>query len=154
MDFSLARRYDRKWLLKEEIVFNALEDAMVAKMDTLTHQWHCSAAARSNMWDENSDDFEFHRKQADKTYKAIGRLTLPWYKWAEEMSLAEMWQKFKEYEKDPEFQAWRKGKKSELQKVKSAAEAEAKTLQAIAEARKQAEQLKQQRRSKHGGLRK
>lgn len=120
-----------------------LEDQLANDINRLIHAWHCGAA-RSNMWDEKGEDFEFHRKEADKSYKAIGRLTLPWYNdWAPEKSLKELWDDFKAVEKDPEFQRWRVSKKAEMRAKRDKAVAEQKSLMAVMA--KQAERAKAQR---------
>ncbi len=155
LNFSEFRRYDRYWLLKEQVVFDALEDRLAIKMNELVHHWN-SGAARSNIWDEKGDDFEFHRKEADKAYKAIGRLALPWYNaWEPEKSLSEVWLDFKEHEKDPEFQVRRKVIKAHLQAIDDKAKSEmrsmANVLQRQKEHMKAVAQKKQ--RGKHGRLR-
>lgn len=136
-------------------MLEVLEDQLANEMNRLTHAWHCGAA-RSNMWDEKGEDFEFHRKETDKSYKAIGRLTLPWYNdWAPEKSLKEMWDDFKAVEKDPEFQKWRIAEKAKLREKRDKGVAEQKALAAIIQ--KQTERLKAQRAQaqqvKHAGLR-
>ena len=128
-----------------------LEDQLARDINRLAHAWHCGAS-RSNLWDEKGEDFEFHRKEADKAYKAIGRLTLPWYNdWAPEKSLKEMWLDFKEVEKDPEFQKWRAAKKAEMRAKRDQALAEQQALATVMEKRKA--QLAEQR-VKDAGLRK
>lgn len=153
LNFAEFRRYDGRWLLKEQIVFDALEDQLVVKMQEMVHHWN-AGAARSNVWDESGDDFEFHRKEADKAYKAVGRLTLPWYNsWAPEKSLAEMWKEFKDEEKDPAFQARRKKIKSQLNELTAKAEAEMKSMeQVIKRQREHAREQELKRRGKHGRL--
>jgi hypothetical protein len=140
-------------LLKEEIVLEVLEDQLANDINKLIHAWHCSAA-RSNMWDEKGEDFEFHRKEADKSYKAIGRLTLPWYNdWAPEKSLKEMWDDFKAVEKDPEFQKWRVATKAEMKKRVDKAVSEQAALEtALAKHAERQKQLRA-RQVKHVGLR-
>lgn len=150
LDFAQSRRYDRSWSLKEDMVMEQLEDQLALDINRLTHAWHCGAS-RSNMWDEKGEDFEFHRKEADKAYKAIGRLSLPWYNdWAPERTLKELWDDFKLAEKDPKLQAWRQAKKAEMRAKRDKAVAEQKALMAVMERQKQ--QLKDRRKVKHGGL--
>jgi hypothetical protein len=57
-------------------------------------------------WDEHEERFEFHRKEARKTFNAVGKSLLPWYKrWetGSEKPLAQLWKEFKEREKDPVY---------------------------------------------------
>lgn len=156
LNFSEFRRYDRYWMLKEQVVFDALEDRLAIEMNKLVHTWN-SGAARSNIWDERGDDFEFHRKEADKAYKAVGRLALPWYNaWAPEKSLVEVWKDFKEHEKDPAFQARRKVIKSHLQSIDDKAKFERRSMARVAERQKEhAKALdKRKRRGPNGRLHK
>lgn len=107
--------------MKEQIVFTALEDRIVADVEKLAHDWHC-AAARSSMFDGSDDVFEFHRQEATKTYRSIGRTKLSWYKcWkAEEKSIAQAYKEFLAEGKDPRFKNWRKQvKKGMLEKITS-----------------------------------
>jgi hypothetical protein len=114
-----------------------LEDELVREIDKLTHEWHCAVAR--NMWDEKGDDFEFHRVEASKTYKAIGRLSLPWYNtWGAEATLKEMWDQFREAGKDPEYRKWRDQRKKTMRDRRAGAEAEAATMAAIAVAKQAA----------------
>jgi hypothetical protein len=108
LDYRNAPVHDVRFLLKEEWVLSAIEDERASQLNALAHQWHCSAA-QLTAWDEQGKQFEFHRKEASKTFKAIGKLTLPWYKqWTkpDERSLAELWKRFKEAEKNPEYAKW------------------------------------------------
>lgn len=139
LKYEEFHRYEPKFLIAEEMVMEAIEDEIVAKLNRMVHEWHCSAA-RANVWDEG-EDFEFHRKEADKTYRSVGRLELPWYNWGStERPIEELWADFKAKEKDPEFQKYRMGLKKEmLDKIgqrKAEAEAIEKVVQLKADRRK------------------
>lgn len=97
-------RYDRRCLLKERLVFDALEDKLVAGVNQLAHIWHCSAA-KADVWDEKKEDFEFHRKEANRTFRAIGKSLLPWYSlWQkDELTLENLYKDFQAMQKDPEY---------------------------------------------------
>jgi len=88
------------------MLFNLLEDELAAKMDAMTHLWHCSAAQLTG-WDENETVYYDHGKLAINAYNMVGKALLPWYQWSvkKELSLAEQWKRFKEDEKDPEYAA-------------------------------------------------
>lgn len=79
----------------------------MCQLNSLAHAWHCSAAQLVE-WDEREERFEFHRKEARKTFNAVGKSLLPWYKrWetGSEKPLAQLWKEFKEREKDPVYKA-------------------------------------------------
>ena len=146
-----------RWLLKENLVLNALEDELAAEVNKLAHAWHC-AAAQLTEWDDKEERFEFHRREASKVFKAIGRALLPWYKrWgaADELDLAQAYRKFREEEKNPAYQRWRR---KELEKLKSIGR-ELKQRSALGpkiskarqETRRQRTQLKKERIAR-GGL--
>jgi len=123
--------------LKEVVVFACLEDRLAARANELVHNWHC-AAARASVWDESGEEFEFHRREADKTFKTIGKLLLPWYKiWTETegKTLAQLWKEFKEEEKDPEFQKWRAQVKRDLAAITARKKEIAEALKNVAVAR-------------------
>ena len=113
LDFRGASRYERNWLLAERLVLDTIEDELASKLNGMVHQWHCAASA-STAWDESGADFEFHHKEAEKAYKDVGRLTLPWYNWKTEKTLEELWLDFKKQEKDPVFQKWRSAVKKKM----------------------------------------
>lgn len=84
-----------------------IEEQFVCRLNSLAHAWHCSAAQLVE-WDDREERFEFHRKEARKTFNAVGKSLLPWYKrWetGSEKPLAQLWKEFKEREKDPVYKA-------------------------------------------------
>lgn len=84
-----------------------IEEQLVCRLNSLAHTWHCSAAQLVE-WDEREERFEFHRKEARKTFTTVGKILLPWYKrWetGSDKSLAQLWKEFKEREKDPVYKA-------------------------------------------------
>jgi hypothetical protein len=105
LDYSRSSRYDYRWALLETWTFDVLEDKLAARLNEMTHLWHCSAAQLTE-WDEKETKFEHHRKEANRSFRDVGKLLLPWYKrWhkTEEKSLAQLWREFKEQEKDPVY---------------------------------------------------
>lgn len=104
LDYPAAPDRDWRWHMKEDLVLQAIEDDLVTSMNDLSHRWHC-AAAQVTGWDEKEELFNYHKRQASFAYNIIGRATLPWYKsWKEsEVSLGELWKRFKAMEKDPVF---------------------------------------------------
>lgn len=79
----------------------------MCRLNSLAHAWHC-AAAQLVEWDEREERFEFHRKEARKTFNAVGKSLLPWYnRWkvGAEKSIAQLWKEFKAREKDPVYGA-------------------------------------------------
>lgn len=88
-------------------MLNDIEEQFVYQLNSLAHAWHCSAAQLVD-WDEKEDRFEFHRKEARKTFDAVGKSLLPWYnrwKTGSEKSLTQLWKEFKERETDPVYKA-------------------------------------------------
>lgn len=152
LDYACFRRYDHNWELRELLVFDVIEDTVAASLNVMAHDWHC-AAAGANPWDEEGKDFEYHRKEADKTFRTVGKLRLPWYKdWDyEDDRLAKLWAEFKEEEKTPEFKKWHAKTKQKLRKQIEEGRAEAATLQKYFESKRQADAARG--RSRRGGLR-
>jgi hypothetical protein len=115
LDYPAAEQRDWRWRRKEEMVLDAIEDDLITEMNRLSHHWHCSAAQVTG-WDEKEELFNYHKRQASYAYNVIGRATLPWYKkWrTDEVSIAELWKKFKESEKDPKYAAHLDGLRKKL----------------------------------------
>ena len=141
LSFSEDHR-TQKSLLREQLVLGALEREQLVQLDQLAYEWHCHAAQLTE-WDEEEKKFEYHRKEADKLYKNIGRSLFPWYKnWSEEegKALADLWKRFKAEEQKPEFQKWRQTEKARLRSFAEQARAEHLAFTAAMTARQQAEQ--------------
>lgn len=139
MDFSRARRYDNNWHLKELWVFDLLEDQLAARLNEMTHLWHC-AAAQLTEWDEKEVKFEYHRKEANRSFRDVGKLLLPWYKrWqrSEEKSLAQLWREFKAQEKDPVYAARLAEARSSLVALQRQSSEQAATMAGIEQARRE-----------------
>ena len=100
LDYS--QPVDWRFKLKENLIFDIIEDELIVETNKLVHNWHCSAAQVTG-WDEHEQLFDYHSKKARLSYNKIGRMVLPWHKgWqAEEKSLAQLWKEFKAEEKDP-----------------------------------------------------
>jgi len=115
LDYPAAEQRDWRWRHKETLVLNAIEDDLITEMNRLSHHWHCSAAQLTG-WDEKEELFNYHKRQASHAYNVIGRATLPWYKkWStDEVSIAELWRRFKENEKDPKYAAYLQGLRDKL----------------------------------------
>ena len=79
LDFANSHRCDTRWLLKERVILDAIEDRIRVDITKLAHEWHCSVASKATL-DGNDDDFEFHKKEATETFNLIGKLCLSWYK--------------------------------------------------------------------------
>lgn len=95
-----------------------MEDELAIDVTKLAHAWHSSAAA-SDPWDTSGKTFETHRKGADAAYRAVGKMSLPWYKrWDlyDADKLNAMVEAFYAQEKDPEFVR----KRNELKKKMTA----------------------------------
>ena len=158
LDYPASNARDWKWQLKEELTLAEMEDEHITEMNRLSHNWHCSAAQVTG-WDEKEELFNHHKRQAQHAYNVIGKATLPWYKsWrSEEVSLGELWRRFKEQEKDPAYAAELAEDRARLrQKVaevddrnRQAAEL-AKAQRELAQKRKQAESERRPRRVSRG----
>ena len=153
LDYARFHRYDRTWELRELLVFDIIEDTIAASLNIMAHDWHC-AAAGSNPWDEEGKDFEYHRKEADKTFRTVGKLRLPWYKdWEyEDDRLVRLWQAFKNEEKDPQFQRWRDKTKKKLRKKTEDRQAEIVALRKYYESKRSSDEARG--RLRRGRLRK
>ena len=150
LDFREASASD-SWRLKEALVLKEIEDELFLKSNELAYVWHCNAAS-ANAWDEEGEDFEFHRKEANKTFRAMGMLMLPWYKhWEKtEKSVAQLWKEFKEEEKVPGFKEWRTAKKKWMLDRNEEDKAAAASLNKVWEARRELEKKRRGRRRKNG----
>jgi hypothetical protein len=136
LDFARSHRYDRQWLLKESLVLEGLERELAARMNTLVLHWHYSAAQLTDWGDDKL--FEYHMLKAEETFNEVGKHYLPWYsQWAESEGtrLLELWNRFKEEEKHPNFQKWRAKTKQEMSQEAKEAEQEAADLE-LAHARR------------------
>lgn len=139
------------------LVLDAIEDETAVEINKLAHLWHCSAAQLTE-WDEKEEKFEFHRIEASKAFKDIGRTLLPWYKrWDEsDRRLEDLWKTFKDQEKDPEFQKWRSKEVAKLNKMADDFTSRAKAIETVFERKAKAEREKQEaerRRRIRAGLR-
>lgn len=135
---------------------DATEDRLHSEVTKLAHEWHCSMAARTSIFDDNDDDFEFHRKEAVNTFNIVGKLCLSWYKgWeAERDKLVEAYLQMKRQEKDPVFQKARAAVKKAMRDKMAAAEAEAKSMAAAhAAGAKYWQEQSLRQRSRRGGTR-
>jgi hypothetical protein len=144
-------RYDRRYLLREQLVFSALEDKLVADVNRLAHIWHCSAA-KADIWDEKKEDFEFHRKEANRTFRAIGKSSLPWYSlWQqEELTLENLYKSFRAMQKDPEYIKRREAIRAKMNEKIATTKADTANLQEVFKKVK-AEKAARERK-KHGRL--
>jgi hypothetical protein len=121
--------------LREELIFRAVEDDLVCKMNEMAHMWHSCAGAPSG-WEDDTQRVEFHRKEASKAFRDVGRLRLPWYKqWSQDegRELVDAWKAFKEREKDPEYAAYIRKLRAEVNEKVDKARIE---MQALEEIRK------------------
>lgn len=144
LDFSRADRRDAYWAIKRDWVLGDIEDQFVCRLNALAHDWHC-AAAQLVEWDEREERFEFHRREVRKTFNAVGKSLLPWYKQWEtgsEKPLAQLWKEFKEREKDPVYKAKLDKIRAELRQKSDAADAQ---VAAMEGARKAYKELHQRR---------
>lgn len=87
------------------MILDTLEDETVARMNELTHTWHCSAAQITE-FDEDETLFNFHKDKAKRAYNLIGKNRLPWYKWSDDVALRDLWKSFNEASKNPERAAY------------------------------------------------
>jgi hypothetical protein len=144
LDYPAIDQRDWKWWLKEDLALAELEDEQITEMNRLSHMWHCSAAQVTG-WDEKEDLFNHHKRQAHHAYNVIGKAILPWYKsWrSEEITLGELWRRFKEQEKDPAYAAELARDRERLrQKVRDTAAAQTQELE-IAKARREADKQRE-----------
>jgi len=135
--------------LKEDLVFDCLEDQMAAEVMEVAHAFHVAAAA-SDPWDTEGKTFEHHRKESNKIYRGIGKLKLPWYKrWTldDADALVKLIQQFYAQEREPGFKEWREKTKKEMRDKIEQAEEEHKALQSAGERYKQVK-VEQEKRAK------
>ena len=156
MDYSRYRRYDSYWELKEALVFRAVEDDLVCQLTTMTHLWHSCSGAPSGFEDDSSR-VEFHRKEANKTFRDVGRLRLPWYsRWSQDegKELVDLWKAFKEEEKDPEYAAYLKERRRIVnEKSQEAAKAVAAMNEIGEDLRREREEYRRKNRRRQRGVR-
>lgn len=150
LDFSAeGGPYQR---LKEELIFDHIEDQLASEVMGMAHSWHASAAS-SDPWDTEGKTFDFHRKECNKIYRGVGKLKLPWYKrWTldDVDTLVKLIKDFFAQERDPEFRKWRDKVKKEMRDKIDQAEQEQKALREIGEALKQAQAERERKARKHG----
>ena len=88
----------------------------MARMNELTHSWHCSAAQVTG-FDEDETLFNFHKDKAKRAYNLIGKNRLPWYKWSNNAELKDLWKSFNEASKDPQRAAHYKTLREKLRNL-------------------------------------
>lgn len=101
---------------KEAVVFEYIEDQLAVEVSQMAHRWS-AAAALSDPWDEEGKTFDFHRKEANKAYREVGKLKLPWYKrWKldDAEKLSQLIRDFYAQEREPGFQEWREKTKQAM----------------------------------------
>ena len=150
LDYTQYRRYDAYWELKEELVLRAEEDDQVCRLNEMAHLWHSSVGAPTG-WEEDSSRIDFHRKEANKAFRDVGRLRLPWYnRWSQDegRELADLYKAFKDREKDPKYAAHLKELRDKVNTKIAEAKAEATAMEEINKERSaaQAERTRKQRR--------
>jgi hypothetical protein len=145
-------------LLQEEIIFDRIEDELASEVMGLAHSWHASASA-SDPWDMEGKTFEFHRKAANRIYRDVGKLKLPWYKrWTLDDAdvLVGLIKQFYAQERDPKFREWRDKVKKEMndkivqieQEQKALREINAGMKKAQAEREKKAKEANERRKER------
>lgn len=115
LDFSQYSQGDAYWELREELVLEDIHMAFDAKVSELSLLWH-SCAGQPTGWEEDEERANYHFKEADKTWKDVGRCLLPWYDLFKkrELSAQQLWEVFKEQEKDPAYAAYLKSERQRL----------------------------------------
>lgn len=155
LDFKTANRYDPRWQLREHWVMAGLEQEAAAELNKLALIWNAGAAQYPD-WDDKGELFKFHAGQAAIAFNNAGKQLLPWYSiWQQEegQRLADLWRKFKEEEKDPEFMKFRNGVKQQMieetRQLEAEEEHQRETQKRVALAH-QAREQKQRRRQQRG----
>jgi hypothetical protein len=87
-------------MIKEDLVFQQLEDEALGELYDMQQRMH-SALAPAFFENEFKDEVG----RAWKAHDRVGRLSLPWYKWGPEKSLAEAYRAMVESRKDPAVRA-------------------------------------------------
>jgi hypothetical protein len=144
---NFAERDGPYYRLKEDLVFDTLEDRLAAEVMEVAHAWHAAAAA-SDPWDTEGKTFEFHRKECNKIYRDVGKLKLPWYKrWTldDADALVTLIRQFFAQEREPGFKEWREKTKKEMRDKIQAAEQEGQTLREVGERLKRAKVEREKR---------
>jgi hypothetical protein len=121
--------------LKEDLVFDCLEDTLATEVMEVSHAWHAAAAA-SDPWDTEGKTFEFHRKESNKLYRGIGKLKLPWYKrWTldDVDALVKLIRQFYAQEREPGFKEWREKTKKDMRDKIEQVEEDIKAMQEVSE---------------------
>ena len=158
LDYAKYRRYDAYWELREELVLRAEEDHQVCRLNEMTHLWHSSAGAPTG-WEEDSSRIDFHRVEANKAFRDVGRLLLPWYKrWSQDegRELVDMYKAFKDREKDPAYAALLKKRREKVNARVAQFKAEAALLEELRKERAEERNNRdreQRRRRKRARLR-
>jgi len=136
-----------------------VEDEYLVQLNAMAHLWHASVGAPTG-WEEDNSRTEYHRKEANKAFRDVGRSRLPWYnQWAknEGKELADLYAAFKAREKDPEYALHLKALRDKVNEKAARYWQEIKALESVRESIKQERTLKdlemQRRRKRRAGLR-
>ena len=87
-------------MIQEDLVFQQLEDEALSELYDMQQRMH-SALAPAFFESEFKDEVG----RAWKAHDRVGRLSLPWYKWGPEKSLADAYRAMVESRKDPAVRA-------------------------------------------------
>jgi len=130
------------WELKEKLVFDVMEDMLLADMHAMLHTEHAAMAGAVA-----PDHFQSEVDGARARYNTCGQLRMPWLKWRQMKTAAQAYQEALERRKDPEHLAMLRKLQTELdsraKEVSDAVKTEVELAQAAREHRKR---LKTQRR--------
>lgn len=118
LDFTQYHRDDAYWELREGLALDDIEMEFTSRISELTLLWH-SCAGQPTGWEDDDKRVDWHAREANKTWKDIGRCLLPWYDLfsKRDLSIQQMWQIFKEQEKDPEYAAYLSKERKRLREL-------------------------------------
>lgn len=98
IDYSKVPLYG--WAAKEHLIFEALEQELLAEFEAMIYQQHVAIASTSY-----GNAFTDELEGVKSAYTKYGRLRAPWLQWRKARTLAEQWLDHCKAVQEPEYKA-------------------------------------------------
>jgi len=105
----------------ERLVFQGLEQELLAKLDELIYQEHLAT-----MTALVENEFNEERQTARRVYNRYGRRLAPWLKWGPDKTITDLWQEAEKRHANPEY-------KKQIRKLQADLDADSKEIAAAVE---------------------
>ena len=136
-------------------MLDQLEADRLARVKEAEHRWYCSAAQVTG-WDPHEAQYELYAKRVAKTHAQLSNILLPWQSTAVggANTMAELWRRMKEEEKDPAYGAYLRKERQRLRDLAAEAADQARVDAEVTKRRAEyllQRKAQQTRRTRRGG---